>query len=88
MGMRDETKSTLEPHLLVSEIKHRLLKAGCRDYKLGELLKARSWITGRNWTVHVESPDLDMAVRIVRQVGNDFDCQFDPKRYNGRLVRQ
>ena len=80
--MTRKTKARLEPHLLVSEIKHRLRKAGCRIYHVGELARARSSTSGRNWTVQIqaEGPDRDTALRIVRMVGNDFDCQFEPKR--------
>jgi hypothetical protein len=88
--MTRKTKTTLQPHLLISEIKHRLLKAGCRDYHLGELSKAPSWSSGRNWTVqlHAEGPDRDTAIRILRMVGNDFDCQFERKRsYSRRPAR-
>ena len=84
-------KPTKTPEEIGAEIKKRLSEAGHR-FAVGTPRVVRSaFATGRNWDLEMpaglSNRDRDVLITMVRRVGNEFDCEWQPRRRQARGAR-
>jgi hypothetical protein len=84
-------KGTKTPEEVGVEINMRLSMAGHR-FAVGAPRVVRSaFATGRNWDLEMpaglSTRDRDVLIAMVRRVGNEFDCEWKPRRRKSKVPR-